>query len=98
MPLYFAVGGSFENWLVSRAIDRQRPNSRILKRVLHLTDSRDAAAVLRVHAASVTDNYWVWLDGEDALSYDDVQFKEDTFAEITLTGNFSSYSRAYDKE
>lgn len=98
MPLYLAAGGSFENWLVNRAIDRHRPNSRILKKVLRLIDSSDAAAVLRVHAATVTDNYWVRLDGEDALSYEDVRFKEDTFAEIALTGSFSSYSRTYNKD
>ncbi len=45
MPLYLAAGGSFETWLESRAIDRHRPNSRILKKVLRLTDSSDAATV-----------------------------------------------------
>lgn len=96
MPLYLAAGGRFEDWLVSRAIDRHRPNSRILKKVLRLTDSSDAAAVLRAHAATITDNYWI-RSVEDGLSYDDVRFKEDTFAEIALTGSFSSYSKAYEK-
>ena len=45
MPLYLAAGGSFEAWLESRAIDRHRPNSRILKKILRLTDSSDAATV-----------------------------------------------------
>lgn len=64
MPLYLAAGGSFETWLESRAIDQHRPNSRILKKILRLTDSSDAAAVLRAHAATVTDNDWVQLEGK----------------------------------
>ena len=55
MPLYLVSGGDFETWLVGRAIDRHRPNSRILKKVLRLTDSSDTAAVLRAHAATITD-------------------------------------------
>lgn len=97
MPLYLAAGGSFEAWLESRAIDRHRPNSRILKKVLRLSDSSDAAAVLRAHAATITDNYWVRLDGEEPLSYDEIRFTEDTFAEIALSGSFCSYSRTYEE-
>lgn len=97
MPLYLTADGSFEDWLTSRAIDQRRPNARILKKVLHLTNSSDAAAVLRVHGAAITDNYWIRLDGEDALSYEDVRFKTDTFADIALNGSFSSYSKAYEK-
>lgn len=97
MPLYLAAGGKLEDWLISRAIDRHRTNSRILKKVLRLTDSSDLAAVLRVHAATITDNYWVRPDSEETLSYENVQFTEDTFAEVALTGNFSSYSKMYDK-
>lgn len=96
MPLYLVAGGDFEEWLAGRAIDRHRPNSRILKKVLRLTDSGDIAAVLRAHAATVTDNYWIRSEGEGALSYGDVQFKEDIFAEIALTGSFSSYSKTYE--
>lgn len=96
MPLYLLAGGKLEDWLVSRAIDRHRPNSRILKKVLRLTDSSDSAAALRVHGATITDNYWIRSESEDALDYEAVRFKEDTFAEIALTGSFSSYSRVYE--
>lgn len=95
MPLYLASGGDFEIWLVGRAIDRHRPNSRILKKVLRLTDSSDMAAVLRAHAATITDCFWVKSDDEPDLSYEQIRFREDTFAEIALTGSFSSYSREY---
>ncbi len=87
MPLCLVAGGGFETWLESRAIDRHRPNSRILKKVLRLTDRSDAAAVLRVHAATITDNYWVQMEGEKPLSY----------AEIALSGSFSSYSGTYEE-
>lgn len=86
-----------EDWLISCAIDRHRTNSRILKKVLRLTDSSDLTAVLRVHAATITDNYWVRSDSEEMLSYKNVQFTGDTFAEVALTGSFSSYSREYNK-
>lgn len=95
MPLYLAAGGSLEDWLASRAIDRHRPNSRILKKVLRLTDSGDVAAALRAHAATITDNYWIQREGE-TLGYEEIRFREDTFAELALTGSFSSYSREYE--
>lgn len=95
MPLYLAAGGKLEDWLTSRAIDRHRPNSRILKKVLRLTNSGDLAAVLRTHAATITDNYWVKEDHEADLTYEQVQFTQDTFSEIALTGSFTSYSKQY---
>ena len=98
MPLYLVSGGDFETWLVGRAIDRHRPNSRILKKVLRLTDSSDTAAVLRAHAATITDCFWVKSGDEPNLSYEQIRFREDTFAEIALTGSFSSYSREYELE
>lgn len=97
LPLYLAAGGDVEKWLTDRAIDRHRPNSRILKKVLRLTDSSDLAAVLRAHAATITDNYWLRFDGEN-LNYGDIQFSEDTFSDIALTGSFDSYEREYKKE
>ena len=38
-PLCFQKGGDLEIWLESRAIDRHRTNSRILKRILRLGDT-----------------------------------------------------------
>ena len=35
-PLCFQCGGDIVSWLKSRAIDRKRPNGRILKRILRL--------------------------------------------------------------
>ena len=98
LPLYLTAHDDLEGWLCGRAIDRHRPNSRILKKVLRLTDSGDLAAVLRTHAATITDNYWVKQESEHSLTYDKIRFSEDTFAEIALTGRFSSYSREYSEE
>lgn len=73
IPLYLANGGSFSEWLTSRAIDRHRPNSRILKKMLHFTDTSDISTVLYAHAATITDNYWVKSEN-DNLTYDKVSF------------------------
>ena len=98
MPLYLATYDDLDGWIEGRAIDRHRTNSRILKKVLRLTDSSDAAAVLRAHAATITDNYWLKSAEESSLTYADIRFSEDTFAEIALTGRFSSYSKDYSDE
>lgn len=58
-------------------------------------DRSDLTAVLRVHAASIPDNYWIKSNREETLSYKNVRFTEDLFAEITLTSSFSSYSKPY---
>lgn len=94
LPLYLQRGGDFEVWLDSRAIDRHRTNSRILKKVLRLRDSSDTAAVLRAHGATVTDNYWFMQEG-DELTWERVRFCEDTFSDVALTGSLDSYSRQY---
>ena len=56
-PLCFQKGGDLEAWLESRAIDRHRTNSRILKRILRLGDTSDLNTALHVHGATITDNY-----------------------------------------
>ncbi len=92
MPLYLANGGSFPEWLASRAIDRHRPNSRILKKLLRFTDTSDISTVLYAHAATITDNYWVMSEKEN-LTYDEVAFKENYFADIALVGSAKSFNR-----
>lgn len=98
MPLHLVSHDDLDGWVDGRAIDRHRTNSRILKKVLRLTDSSDTAAVLRAHAVTITDNYWLKSEAEASLTYDAVRFSEDTFAEIALTGRFSSYSKEYSDE
>lgn len=62
-PLCFRNGGDLEHWLESRAVERHRTNSRILKRILRLGDTSDLSTVLRSHGATITDNYW----GQDSI-------------------------------
>jgi hypothetical protein len=92
MPLYLANGGCFSEWLASRAIDRHRPNSRILKKMLRFTDASDISTVLYAHAATIIDNYWVKSENEN-LTYEEVSFKENYFADIALVGSARSFNR-----
>lgn len=98
MPIYLTRGGDLEVWLTSRAIDRHRPNSRILKKMLRLTDTSDLATVLRVHAATITDNYWLRQENEPDLTWEQVRFAESTFAELALIGGVDSINRHYTPE
>lgn len=91
LPLQLRKGVSIEGWLVGRAIDRHRTNSRLLKKVLRITDTSDIATVLRAHAATVTDNYWYKTDGEE-ITYKDILFNDDSLADIALFGDFESIS------
>lgn len=92
MPLYFINGGSFTEWLKSRAIDRHRPNSRILKKMLRLSDTSDLSTVLYAHAATITDNFWI-KSNEESLTFEDVIFKKNYFSEIALLGSAKSFNR-----
>lgn len=97
-PLCFRTGGDLERWLEMRAIDRHRTNSRILKRVLRLGDTSDLNTALRVHGATITDDYWIRTDDEPDLRWEDVRFSNDYFAEVALSGNIDSFTREYTPE
>lgn len=98
VPLCFRNGGDLERWLETRAIDRHRTNSRILKRVLRLGDTSDLKTALRVHGATITDDYWVRTDDEPDLCWEDVCFSRDYFAEVALRGSVDSFAREYTPE
>ena len=91
MPLALSNGMPLEDWLIGRAIDRHRPNGRILKKLLGIRDTGDLASVLHVHAAAITDDYWLRADTEPDLAYRDIQYTENYFSEVALRGRFSSY-------
>ena len=97
-PLCFQKGGDLEAWLESRAIDRHRTNSRILKRILRLGDTSDLNTALHVHGATITDNYWVKTKDEAGLTWADVGFRENYFADLALSGRFSSIAKNYTPE
>jgi len=95
VPLCFRNGGDLEWWLETRAIDKHRTNSRILKRLLRLSDKSDISTVLRVHGATITDNYWVKLDSDPGLTWEQVRFNSDYFADVAFRGDFASYTREF---
>ena len=94
LPLYLQRTKDVETWLSDRAIDAHRTNSRLLKKALRIGSSDDLDAVLRVHAATITDTYWFCPEGE-TLSYADVQFRENQFAALALKGDPDSFNKPY---
>jgi len=94
LPLYLQRTKDVESWLCGRAIDAHRTNSRLLKKALRIGNADDMDAVLRVHAATITDTYWFCPEGE-SLSYEYVQFKENHFAALALKGDPDSFNRPY---
>lgn len=94
LPLYLSKTKDVEGWLMMRAIDRHRTNSRLLRRALRIAATDDLSAVLRVHAKTITDTYWIKQDGEN-LRYADVIFRENRFDKLALYGDADSFDRKY---
>jgi len=94
LPFYLLRTKDVDGWLRARAIDAHRTNSRLLKRALRIGSTDDMDAVLRVHAATVTDTYWFRAEGK-SLTYDDVRFKENLFASLALRGDPDSFNQPY---
>ncbi|MBE7015399.1 MAG: hypothetical protein E7417_01080 [Ruminococcaceae bacterium] len=97
LPLYLKNTSNVEKWLETRAIDSHRANSRLLKKALRLAEKDDASTVLSVNAATITDNYWIKPIDSD-LTYQDVRFNNDYFANLALTGNYDSFNKAYNSK
>ncbi len=98
LPLYFKKYSNFESWLESRAIDRHRTNSRLLKKALRLGNYEDAALVLKVNAATITDTYWFrGKKTELNLSYKDIVYKENIFDKLALYGDFNGFELNYSR-
>ncbi len=97
VPLCFRHGGDLVDWLEHRAIDRHRTNGRVLKRILQIGDTSDLNTALRVHGATVTDDYWVQMDGED-VSWDRIAFSQDCFADVALRCNVDDFTRPFSRQ
>lgn len=92
-PLYLVRTENIEHWLATRAIDEHRANSRLLKKALRLTERDDISTVISVNAVTITDNYWIKpLDSD--LTYKDVRFDNDYFANLALHGGYDSFNKA----
>ena len=92
-PMYLLHGGDVNRWLETRAIDHHRANSRLLKKALRLAEKDDISTVISVHAATITDNYWIKPFGS-RLTHSDVRFDNDYFADLALRGNYDSFNKA----
>lgn len=93
VPLCFKNGGGdFGIWLEGRAVDSSRPHSRLLKKALRLKERDDISTTLHVNAVTLTDSYWVKPEGS-SLSWEDVRFKRNDFADLALKGDLSHFSK-----
>ncbi len=92
-PFYLKRTENLNGWLASRAIDSHRPNSRLLKKALRLTERDDVSTVLSVHAVTITDTYWI-KNADSDLTWDDVRFKKDCFSTLALKGDYNSFASA----
>lgn len=93
LPLYLKRVSNADSWLETRAIDSHRANSRLLKKALRLAEKDDISTVLHVHAATITDTYWVRDIGSN-LRYEDIRFNKDYFSNLALRGLYSSFNSA----
>jgi len=93
LPLYLAKTHNVERWLETRSIDRHRANSRLLIKALRLTEKDDVQTVISVNAATITDSYWV-KSPDSTLTYADIRFNDDYFANLALRGDYDSFNKA----
>ena len=97
LPLYISRTHNVEHWLEIRAIDYHRANSRLLKKALRLTEKDDVSTVISVNAGTITDAYWVKPVNSE-LTYANVRFDNDYFANLALRGNYDSFNSALNHE
>lgn len=91
LPYYLKRTQNLQSWLALRAVDRHRPNSRLLRRLYRMSGAEDAEIALRVSAATITDNFWIRSEGSSAV-YNDIRFKENLFADVALEGKLDAFS------
>lgn len=92
LPLYFQRGGDLGVWLEQRAIDAHRTHSRLVKKALRLRERDDISTTLHFNAATITDSYWIRPENS-SLTWDQVRFKENEFADLALTGDLAAFSK-----
>ena len=91
LPIYIERTRDLPTWLEKRAIDEHRTNSRLLKKVLRLSEKDNISTTLAVHAVTITDTYWV-KPKNSSLTWDDVRFRENYFSSLALRGDLSAFS------
>jgi len=93
LPLLLQRTGDYLAWLESRAIDRSRVNSRLLKKALRLGKKDDINTVLAVNAATITDNFWVKPIDDTETTYADIRFTMNRFDNLALTGDVNAFDQ-----
>lgn len=89
-PLLLRRLNDIESWLENRVIDKHRPTSRILRKMLRLTTSSDLDVVLKFNAVSLTDTYWIKEEGSN-MKWEDVKKCTDYFSELIINNKIDLY-------
>lgn len=92
VPLFIKRTKNIAEFLASRAIDKTRTNSRLLKRVLNIHTQEDYETVLYSYGATITDNYW-FKAKESKLKYKDITFDGDYYSDLSLNGNLTLFMK-----
>jgi len=77
--------GKVSDWKAIRTQDLNRPNSRALRRLLGLSTSNAQDVSPLIYYQSLSDSFWLKEKG-DSAQWTDIQFTDDRFFTITLTG------------
>jgi len=91
-PFYLMNHSAIRSWLERRSLDISRSHARALLNIKGLSYADEAVIALSVHAATVTDNYWVKTDGED-ISYQDVSFQNNDSFAIAFIGDITGQEK-----
>ena len=77
--------GKVQDWKSIRVQDLNRPNSRALRRLLGLSTSNAQDISPLIYYQSLSDSFWL-KEKDDLVQWGDIQFTDDRFFTITLTG------------
>ena len=91
-PLHIQHRNNFIEWLEDRSADLNRSYMRNILKHLNLPVLDGVTAVKSVHAASVTDMFWI-KPFDSTLNYTDVIFKNDLYHKAALIGDPDLFSQ-----
>lgn len=97
LPLLIKKTMSIELWLENRVIDKHRPSSRVLRKMLRLTTSDDIEVVMKFNAVSLTDTYWV-KPLDSTLKWEEVIKCTDYFSSVITDGFADLYEDYSNKQ
>lgn len=89
-PLFIQNYKNFDTWIRSRSIDIHRTNSRLLRKILRLQTSDERKLVFYANASTITDTYWI-KEKDSNLTYKDILFKRNPFADLALYGDINAF-------